>query len=126
MRSKTFSWRNPKSTGQVNPVPRPVNQDEPAQRIEKRYTDLLYVGPRTEDGVQLFHESVSAYNLKWDKLRRWLIDEFGHDERVHFETRNVSCPACSHRLVTLLSDALVCSWACKTDFTSTSRDSLLM
>ena len=100
MRSKSFNWRNDKSTGQVNPAPMPANQDEPAQRIEKRYTDLLYVGPRTEDGVLLFHESVSTYNLKWEKLRRWLIGEFGRDERVHFEARNVSCPACSPRLGT--------------------------
>lgn len=69
-------WK-PKRSNTTNGTGNPPNQQDapPNPALRKHATDLMEQ-PRTASGELLFGESISAYNLKWCKLRDWLRQQF--------------------------------------------------
>jgi len=68
-----FSWKRSSTT---TAVPAEGAGSGPSDGgLPRRTTDSIYT-PVSVNGKQSFPESIRAYNLKWEKLRHWLIEEY--------------------------------------------------
>ena len=79
--STRFSWSR---RAETLPVVRP----EPVDPPRRAQTDLMYQ-PINANGKELIPQSINAYNLKWEKLRAWLIKKHKDLDSNHFVQKQV-------------------------------------